>query len=470
MKTDVWERNFVSMEPKAAGQRRAQLVASLTAVMVILAIALALAPGEPVQSASLYALHRLEVAQVAFTNASALAAMGHPARVKGSPVRQWNALHWTIESLLKRSSEPKKFWSSRQRLFHYHDDSQALAEALIERGVWERTHHDVNLTLEAFVRACAEPGQELYYYYTGEAEDESGQVVDDLRPVEPLVVGGPSAGHRVTAWVGCAGIAMQAHYDLAHNMFVHLVGRKTFYLLPPHAAASVYCAGKGHPQFRSSLIPDLSRVPLGEFPLFGKLREVWVAELGPGDVLYVPPGWIHAVHSGGPAGKPSVSVNVFSVSAEREALDEIEALPIPFEAEWPRETMLAAVPALIALVSSLVHRSESPHGTEGELERTDRGLQRLVQEWASSRWAHLAGETSAVLTDCHLNDPLFATAHFYERATAIAEGFQRMESDGLRQTLMQNYWDTLVAFTMEWDPFLSARYAVDIARACFAFE
>ena len=429
----------------------------------------------PAGHRDLFALRRHQIPRVLFTNASALAALGHPVRVEGSPATNWRALHWTIEDLLQRSREPKLFWGSRQSRFHYFDKGQFMTEALTARGVWHPTHREVNLTLARFVEQCDITPVEEHLYYTGQAEDANGHVVDDVRPIEPLLPWDSGPGYRVNTWLGCAGVSMNAHYDLSHNVFVHILGQKTFFLLPPTASSSLYVHGKGHPQFRTSRIPDLAHVPLREFPLFEAIGELWVADLEPGDVLYVPPTWIHLVVAGslerGPSVSlgPSVSVNVFSDSVERAAYEAVEALPVPFEAEWPRATMLAAVPALMHLICRLVRTTTAFDGSDGDhpVSGSAAGMHLLVQQWAASRWAHLTHETDAIMADCRIDEPLFATEHFQMRATALADGFLRIPGDGPRRLLMQNYWDTLVAFTMEWDPFLAARYAVDIARFCF---
>mmetsp|Transcript_35687 Transcript_35687/g.93708 ORF Transcript_35687/g.93708 Transcript_35687/m.93708 type:complete len:469 (+) Transcript_35687:35-1441(+) len=453
--------------------RRRLMAGTVAGTVAATTLALAGAFFDPqVSHGNVSTLRRRVVGVVEFTNASALAAVGYPVRVRGSPVRRWRALRWRVDDLLRRSHRPKLFWASRHPVFHYHDSAQFMTDDLTARGAWQPTHREVNVTLAHFVDQCNAESKEEYLYYTGQAEDASGNVVDDVWPVEELLPWDTGPGYRVNTWLGCRGVGMNAHYDLAHNLFVQIIGRKIFYLLPPAASAALYIAARGHPRFRSSMIADLTHVSLLKFPLFRTLEEIFVAELGPGDVLYVPPGWIHHVVTSDDERGPSVSVNVFSDSVEREAFDALADLPVPFESEWPRETMLAAVPALMRLISNLVSETLArEHRVDAVTNAAaDGGLDALVQQWAASRWAHIARGSEDVMIDCRLDQPPFATAHFRRRASDVADRFLQMASDGSRRLLMQNYWDTLVAFTMGWDPFLTARFAVNIARSCFAGE
>ena len=448
---------------------------------------------------SLYELPRRSVPRLKFTSAAEMATYEHPVLIDESPSRDWPAARWSVSTLLERSRREKKFWKSASPLFRYQDESQAMTESLLEQGSWQPSYEEFNMTLSAFVEHCSNSatssadaaGHNSYYYYTGEAQDEDGTVSADVQPIAPLLpnaadASAASGASRSNTWVSCAGTVMQAHYDLAHNTFVHLIGEnKTFYLLPPSASHSLYMAPKGHPHFRSSLIPSLAAVDTTRFPLFSSLREVWVARLSPGDALYLPPGWIHHVHAGGVGGQLSVGVNIFSDGAQsaRAAYEALEGLPVPFEADWPREVRLAAVPALMAHVLRIEAwgglAGGGHAGGEGEETGTGgarhRNHQATVSEWFTSRWQpllHLASSEGrqgggSDLADCSaVSHPLLTTPHFRSRADDIGKGILLIKPPDLRRVLLLNYFDVLVSFTTGWDARRAARLAADVAAMC----
>ena len=99
-------------------------------------------------------------------------------------------------------------------------------------------------------------------------------------------------------WLGTA-VVTPAHFDESGNVACVVAGRRRFTLFPPEQVANLYIgpldfAPTGTPislvSFRE---PDYSR-----FPRFRKaLSAAHVAELGPGDAIYIPPLWWHHVES-----------------------------------------------------------------------------------------------------------------------------------------------------------------------------
>jgi tRNA wybutosine-synthesizing protein 5 len=101
--------------------------------------------------------------------------------------------------------------------------------------------------------------------------------------------------------------ALWAHYDVMDNVLIQVMGTKHILLFPPCAAPFLYVEGS------SSRVPDLAAS-------YDSLAATWPAachalpmamqcELRPGDALYIPALWFHAV-TAGPTGL-SAAVNVF---------------------------------------------------------------------------------------------------------------------------------------------------------------
>jgi len=99
-------------------------------------------------------------------------------------------------------------------------------------------------------------------------------------------------------WAGNP-LRVQTHYDLSNNIAVCVAGRRRFTLFPPEQLVNLYVGPfdftlAGPPVSMVSLeAPDFAR-----FPRFAEaLAVAGVAELEPGDGLYIPYGWWHHVRT-----------------------------------------------------------------------------------------------------------------------------------------------------------------------------
>ena len=99
-------------------------------------------------------------------------------------------------------------------------------------------------------------------------------------------------------WIGNA-VKVQTHFDLSRNLACVAAGKRRFTLFPPDQLPNLY---PGPIDFTPGGTP-LSVVPLDEpdferFPRFRQaLEAAQVAELEPGDALYIPYAWWHHVQS-----------------------------------------------------------------------------------------------------------------------------------------------------------------------------
>lgn len=111
------------------------------------------------------------------------------------------------------------------------------------------------------------------------------------------------------------------HYDDSHNCFVLLKGAKRFWMVPPAAFHSLYVYPTSHHRSRQSAVPwhpqaDRAEL-LKKYPLFERVKKVWVADLQAGDTLILPAGWFHYVETV----TASVAVNTWTRSEVAVAWD-----------------------------------------------------------------------------------------------------------------------------------------------------
>lgn len=100
-------------------------------------------------------------------------------------------------------------------------------------------------------------------------------------------------------WLGNR-VTVPAHFDSSHNIACVAAGRRRFTLLPPQCASLLYMGPPDHAPTPApmSVVPNVHTADAVHFPLLGEaLDHAVVAELEPGDALYIPPLWFHQVES-----------------------------------------------------------------------------------------------------------------------------------------------------------------------------
>ncbi|KAI0693916.1 hypothetical protein BC835DRAFT_1275268 [Cytidiella melzeri] len=125
----------------------------------------------------------------------------------------------------------------------------------------------------------------------------------------------------INAWLGPAGTVSPAHTDPFYNLYAQVVGRKTVWLSPPETTPYMYpyqatpktdVCEESTPLFHSNpaanhvepLMSNTSQIDVFtsgsmQIPLFAEnaVPHAICATLDPGDLLYFPPGWWHAMRS-----------------------------------------------------------------------------------------------------------------------------------------------------------------------------
>jgi hypothetical protein len=99
-------------------------------------------------------------------------------------------------------------------------------------------------------------------------------------------------------WLGNRGTT-PAHFDSSHNIGCVVAGRRRFTLLPPQRAPDLYLGPPDHaPTAAPMTVASLQSPDFERFPrLRLALDDALVAELAPGDAIYIPPLWFHQVES-----------------------------------------------------------------------------------------------------------------------------------------------------------------------------
>lgn len=99
-------------------------------------------------------------------------------------------------------------------------------------------------------------------------------------------------------WIGTR-TEIAAHNDIPDNLVVCAVGRRRFTLFPPEVFAELYLGPlENTPAGRAVSMVDFSSPDLARYPRFSRaLERAQIAELAPGDALFIPSMWYHHVEA-----------------------------------------------------------------------------------------------------------------------------------------------------------------------------
>lgn len=152
----------------------------------------------------------------------------------------------------------------------------------------------IQLPLSALLDRLAKGGDD--YLYAGAIPAPSH--LPGLAEDNPMPLLDPSVERLTSLWLGNR-TRTAAHWDLAQNLAAVVAGRRRFTLFPPEQIGNLSIGPLEHTLAGQPVsLVDFSDPDLERFPRFAEaLKYALVAELEPGDVLYVPSLWFHHVES-----------------------------------------------------------------------------------------------------------------------------------------------------------------------------
>eukprot|EP01051_Picozoa_sp_SAG22_P003224 SAG22_NODE_154_length_17189_cov_38.210064_16_plen_620_part_00 len=231
--------------------------------------------------------------------------------------------------------------------------------------------------------------------------------------------GGSSGGGAFGAkswlniWLGDEGTAAHPHSDPEHNLYSVVVGAKLFHLWPPDTAVLLGVHPYAHPggrQAQGSFAPTVPGSPEAAafteaFPAVGRSRAWSTGELQPGEMLYVPPFWMHHVLSLGagaapratdggdhsqdgqvPVAAPSshmltIALNIWTASAAEAAFSRMQRLPLPIPAGLPLNELVGRTAGYIdAVERRLVAELRPGDAWEAMLSKAGEGRHRGAED------------------------------------------------------------------------------------------
>lgn len=311
------------------------------------------------------------IAQVPFENLSQSVRLRRPALVRAAePALEWPALRrWKQKGYLAGTIDELHVVTSEQHVnIHLAKDrpmgsymSQQLEESRSneeneipsyeqERRLAEmqeslqRKHSSPRMKyvdLESkFLNSNVEDNNERnldqnYYYGTTNLKSicNRTQLCSDLPGIsalfvqDPLLNNVPTETNQLYMWIGKPGVVAGTHYDVFHNLFAQITGRKRFLIMNITDAERIFLFPYLHPHSRHSML-ELDSLDIdwkkSDLPV-----EMHVIDLEPGDILYIPPHWLHRVLPLPSDDDLSISVNGWTASTEAVFADFLRKLPLP---------------------------------------------------------------------------------------------------------------------------------------------
>ena len=113
---------------------------------------------------------------------------------------------------------------------------------------------------------------------------------------------------KLILWIGASNVSAVGHYDHAYNCFLMLRGSKRFIVAPPSSSIDLYFHPAPSHSHRQSQMRHFDRINNTMYSRASKVP-FQEANVQPGEIMYLPPLWIHNVIS---TSGPSVALSAWS--------------------------------------------------------------------------------------------------------------------------------------------------------------
>jgi ribosomal protein L16 Arg81 hydroxylase len=194
-------------------------------------------------------------------------------------VSHWAATHWTPENLLERVG------ADAMVEIQYGRDTNKNYEVDFQQ-------HKHNIAFGDFIRLLdSQEGASNNFYMTANNNALDTPAFAELKKDIGNIADGylrPAQRGETLLWIGPKGTITPLHHDLSNNLFVQLYGHKRITLIPSMQIPYL------HNRFFVFSEVDLLNYDEEACPLFKNATTITV-DVGPGDCLLIPIGWIHHV-------------------------------------------------------------------------------------------------------------------------------------------------------------------------------
>eukprot|EP00316_Scyphosphaera_apsteinii_P001074 CAMPEP_0119316674 /NCGR_PEP_ID=MMETSP1333-20130426/40397_1 /TAXON_ID=418940 /ORGANISM="Scyphosphaera apsteinii, Strain RCC1455" /LENGTH=538 /DNA_ID=CAMNT_0007322377 /DNA_START=300 /DNA_END=1916 /DNA_ORIENTATION=- len=173
-------------------------------------------------------------------------------------------------------------------------------------GVWgsvEIPFHMRSMSTSELFKGCA-AGDLLYVGGTNHP------LLDAAIPQFDLFTMVPTGTHGALLYWSCPGVPAYLHYDVHSILLAQVYGHKDLFLLPPSAVKHAYLFPSSHVADRQTMLrfaPGEAALNSTRWPLLRALTTYQHHRLSPGEMIYIPVGWLHAVGVPGPG--PSLGLS-----------------------------------------------------------------------------------------------------------------------------------------------------------------
>ena len=262
-----------------------------------------------------------------------------------TPFESWDSFSWTPSLLADTPGAPYILSKmGKDNVFKYFAVDQPLSS--VKEMTSEKPFQEVIYPKEMFFGILEGPFDGHFYYSSGGIEMlKLSDSIYTNNSLKSLTFPSHKGLGQVNFWFGKENVTAYTHYDTSQNLHAMVYGKKTFLLFPP----SAYTELNLHPclhQFYRQVHTDILDANVAKSLQTKPLKVV----LNQGEVLYIPPYWFHCVITM----ETSISLNVWSNSRAFLTMENIFALPIPFEEEWGRPKLLKALNYFIQLLAAAI--------------------------------------------------------------------------------------------------------------------